>query len=338
MTTRASAAAVQRRRLYRWVAAVGLLAAAEDQRGADVPETNAMGLLAAHAACEAILGLVIGTLPYRQGKAGDPSFPELLGKAEAVARPAFATALHSDLLLMHRARNGFVHAGQTVDATELDRAIEAAHSLAEHVPLPGNRRLVGTATVVADLIEIEAIGMWLRHADEMRLAGRLRWSADGVARALDAALDRTVPRVRTRTGMTMDDTVRELREIGAGLGFNRERKANMAAIDSLTRWVYPMALGTPPATIAYVRSVVGEETPVDVGGHPRRVDRPSNDDPPVADLRRASTIVSRIILRLWAMGSLAARHGDPDLVALAQDFLANPAGIAAGMSRDGGRS
>ena len=93
-----------------------------------------------------------------------------------------------------------------------------------------------------------------------------------------------------------------------------------------------MALGTPPATIAYVRSVVGEETPVDVGGHPRRVDRPSNDDPSVVDLRRASTIVSRIILRLWAMGSLAARRGDPELVALARDFLANPSGIAAGKS------
>ena len=338
MATRASSAAVQRRRLYRWVAAVGLLAAAEDQRGADVPETNAMGLLAAHAACEAMLGLIVGTLPYSQGKAGDPGFPELLDKAEAVARPSFATALHSDLLLMHRVRNGFVHAGQTVDATELDRAVDAAHSLAEHVPLPGNRRLVGTATVVADLIGIEAIGMWLRHADEMRRAGRLRLSADGVARALDAALDRTVPRVRTRTGMTMSQTVREMRAMGAGLGFDHEMRENLSAIDSLTRWVYPMALGTPPATIAYVRSVVGEETPVDVGGHPRRVDRPSNDDPPVADLRRASTIVSRIILRLWAMGSLAARRGDPELVALARDFLANPSGNAAGRPRDGGRS
>jgi len=98
---------------------------------------------------------------------------------------------------MHRARNRFVHAGQTVGAMELDGAIEAAHALAEHVPLPGNKRLVGVATVVADIIEIEAIGMWLRHADEMRRAGRLRLSADGIARAMDATLDRTVPHVRT---------------------------------------------------------------------------------------------------------------------------------------------
>jgi hypothetical protein len=41
--TRTSAGSLQRRRIYRWVAAVGLLGAAEDQRGADVPETNAIG-------------------------------------------------------------------------------------------------------------------------------------------------------------------------------------------------------------------------------------------------------------------------------------------------------
>jgi hypothetical protein len=322
-----------------------LLAAAEDQRGADVPETNAMGLLAAHAACEAMLGLIVGVVPYTKGKSQDPYFPDLLEMAAEVARPRIQIGLKSDLLLMHRARNGFVHAGQTVDATELDRAVDAAHSLAEHVPLPGNRRLVGTATVVADVTDIEAIGMWLRHADEMRQAGRLRLSADGVARALDAALDRTVPRVRTRTGLTMEQTVQQLRSVGGGRlsigGGNasvRETRAVTSAIDSLTRWVYPMALGTPPATIAYVRSVVGEEAAVDVGGHPRPVTRPSDDDPPGADLRRASTIVSRIILRLWAMGSLAAGRGDPELVALAQDFIANPSGNAAGKPRDGGRS
>lgn len=115
-------------------------------------------------------------------------------------------------------------------------------------------------------------------------------------------------------------------------------RQNTSAIDSLTRWVYPMALGTPPATIAYVRSVVGEEAFVDVGGHPRPVRRPSDDDPSGADLRRASTIVSRIILRLWAMGSLEAGRRDPELVALAQDFIANPSGNAAGTPRGGGQS
>jgi len=329
MTTRASAANVQRRRLYRWVAAVGLLAAAEEQRGADVPETNAMGLLAAHAACEAMLGLIVGVVPYTKGRPQDPTFPDLLEMAAPVAKPRFQTGLKGDLMLMHRARNGFVHAGLTVDATELDRAIDAAHTLAEHLPLPGHRRLVGISTVVADVIDLEAIGMWLRHADDMKQLGRLRLSADGIARALDAALDRTVPRVRTRTGVTTRRTLREMKSISGGQALDDDLRATTSAIDSLTRWVYPMALGTPPATVTYVRSIVGEERQLDVGGHPRPVARPSDDDPTVPDLRRASTIVSRIILRLWAMDGLAARRGDDAIVALAQDFLANPSGHAA---------
>ena len=330
--SRASATSLQRRRIDRWVAAVGLLAAAEDQRGVDVPELNAMGLLAAHAACEAMLGLIVGPLPFTKGQSSkELSFLALLEKAAPVAKPKLNQTLRGDLNAMHSVRNGFVHGGAIVHVSELDRSIEAAHTLAEHVPLPGHTNLVGVPTVVADIIEIEAIGMWLRHADEQRRAGNLRWSADGIARALDSALDRTVPHVRTRTGMTIFQTMRELGRIGAGSGFDRELRERIAEIDSLTLWVYPMALGTPPATLDYIRSVVGSDSNEDVGGHPRRVLGPSREDPSPADLRRASTIVSRIILRLWAMGSLAPGRSDEAIVKLAQPFLANPWGYAAGL-------
>jgi hypothetical protein len=333
MTQAALSTSTQRRRLYRWVAAVGLLAAAEDQRGADVPETNAMGLIGAHAACEAMLGLMIGPLPYARGQPADERyFPVLLELAAAKAHPRLSQSLRGDLMTMHHARNGFVHGGQSVDASELDRAIDAAHALAEHVPLPGHGRLVGTSTVVADIIQIEAVGMWLRHADEMRRAGRRRLSADGIARALDAALDRTVPRVRTRTGVTTMRNLREMKEISAGRGIDHDLRTTTQAIDSLTRWVFPLALGMPPATIEYVRSVVGRERGVDIGGRPQPIQRPSDHAPSLDDLRRATAIVNRIILRLWAMGSLEAHRGDDALVALAQDFLANPRGLSAGMS------
>ena len=62
---------------------------------------------------------------------------------------------------------------------------------------------------------------------------------------------------------------------------------------------------------------------MDVGGRPRPVQRPSEEDPSPADLRRASTIVSRIILRLWAMGSLSPNRSDLEIVAFAKDALAS---------------
>jgi hypothetical protein len=42
------------------------------------------------------------------------------------------------------------------------------------------------------------------------------------------------------------------------------------------------------------------------------------------DLRRASSHVSRIILRLHAMGGLAARANDESHIKLARETLANP--------------
>jgi len=330
MTTRTPAASLQRRRIHRWVAAVGLLATAEDLRGADVPETNAMGLMGAHAACEAMLGLIVGSLPFVKGQpANERYFPDLLRLSASVAKPRLSQALRGELMAMHDIRNAFVHGGSTVDAAELDRAIDAAHSLAEHVPLPGHQRLVGVPTVVADIIDIEAIGMWLRHADQQRAQGHLRLSADGIARALDAAIDRTVPPVRTRTGMSTEQITHELRRLGAGGGFERSTRETVSAIDQLTRWVYPMALGTPPATLAYIRGVVGADGGADFGGHPGPVHRPADDEPSVADLRRASSLVGRIILRLWAMDGLAAGGADAEIVACAQEFLAKPYGIAA---------
>jgi hypothetical protein len=292
-----------------------------------------MGLLSAHAACEAMLGLMIGTVPYAKGKPRERYFPDLLELAAPRARPRLTQALRGDLVTMHDVRNSFIHGGSSVDAVELDRAIEAAHVLAEHVPLPGHRRLVGLPSVVADIIDIEAIGMWLRHADQMRRVGRLRLSADGIARALDGALDRTVPSVRTRRRRHVFYS-NLYDELAAEHAHREERQENIVAIDDLTRWVYPMALGTPPATLSYIRGVVGEEASVDIGGHPQPIRRPSAEDPTPADLRRASTLVGRIILRLWAMGSLAANDWDAKLVSLATDFLANPSGFAAGEASD----
>lgn len=161
------------------------------------------------------------------------------------------------------------------------------------------------------------------------MLGRLRWSADGIARALDATIARTVPSVRTRTGMPPLQIALDLRSFGDGAA-----QETVAAIDQLTRWVYPMALGTTPARMAYIRSIVGTQSRADYGGHPTPVDRPSSDEPSVADLRQASSLVSRIILRLWAMDGLAVGRGDDQIATLAQRFLSDPYGIAAHLPAD----
>jgi uncharacterized protein YutE (UPF0331/DUF86 family) len=120
----------ERRRLRRWLAAVGLTTAAEDAARVDTPETNAMALLGADAACETLLGLLAGVRRYKQGD--EVSFPRLL--TAAGAKVTIEADLGDDLDAMHRIRNAFVHASNTVAANETAHAISNARRLLDIVP------------------------------------------------------------------------------------------------------------------------------------------------------------------------------------------------------------
>ncbi|MEW6225998.1 MAG: hypothetical protein AB1627_15340 [Chloroflexota bacterium] len=325
--------ALERRRVERWVAAVALIVAAEEHASIDVPELNALGHMAAHAACEALLGLAVGVLQARPHPPGtvvkrgsrEPGFPELLDEAKAAADPPFDPQVLQDLRVMHSARNGFVHGGQAIDHAELERAIAAAHMLSERVPMPGSRPVVGVASAVADIIEVEAVGLWLRRYDEQRAAGGRLAACDALAYALDATLDRTVPRLRhdsSRELQSPGQVSRELQRLAASGVFDTDRKAMAKAIDSLNDWLFPLAIGTPPQQLAFVRSVVGRVGREDRGGYPSSVYAATIEGPSEADLRRAAGIVVRIVLRLFAIGSLAARQRDAEIVELWKGAIA----------------
>jgi len=184
----------ERLRLRRWLAAVGLTTTAEDAARVDTAETNAIALLGAHAACEALLGLLAGVRRHRPGD--EVAFGRLV--ESAAAKVTLGPGLADDLDAMHRIRNDFVHASNTVAADEAARAVSNARRLMELVPaslgaswnLPAG---AGLGTAVAKVIDVEVVGMWLRHADQMLREGRPQLAADGLARALHRALHRTDP-------------------------------------------------------------------------------------------------------------------------------------------------
>lgn len=320
----------QRLRLRRWMVAVGLTVAAEDAARVDTPETNAMALLGAHAGCEALLGLLAGVRPYR--RAEDVTFAKLLRSAAATV--PLDSGLTDDLEAMHRMRNDFVHASNTVHGDETARAISCARRLMDLVPpslgaswvLPAG---AGIGTAVAEIIEVEAVGMWLRHAEIMGLEGKPELAADGLARALDGALRRTHPRLLPIDDSMMQ-TVTSLRRISAGLGIDRDAERTAAKIEGLHRWVLPLALGVSPAAYDRVRDVIGHVPPYDVGGAPGPVSRKSAVAVTEDDLRRTTSATADIIFRLWAMGSLRPGPDDGKIVESAQAFIANPSGWAAG--------
>ena len=333
----------ERQSLRRWLVAVGLTVAAEDAARVDTPETNALALLGAYAACQALLGLMTGTRVYKRDE--DVPFADLMKSVSAtVARErGFGDALRQ----MHRMRNDFVHASTTVHAEEATRAISNARRLMELVPtslgaswtLPAG---AGLGTAVAEIIGVEAVGMWLRHAEQMRAQNRLQLAADGLARALDSALMRTLPKLLPE-GSATSSTGSVLHRL-AGANPDRvveaidrrvgelDQRANVTSrrVNALFGWILPLALGTSPIAYQRLRAVIGTTLNVNLGGAPCPVYRPPETSVDADGVSQAISQTSEIIFRLWAMGSLRPWPRDDGIVGLAQSFLANPSGFAAG--------
>lgn len=329
----------QRRRMRRWITAIALLDAAARSARIDTPETNAMALLSAHAAAETLLGLIVGHRTYKRGE--DIPFPRLVQDAVDGLKRRRARALVPDLLddldAMHRARNSFVHAASAVPASEVEQAIGAARELAEHIPSQSTSG-GGIADAIAGIIDIDYVSMWLRHADDMLRTGRHQYAADGLARALDAAIRRTHPPLVDRRDRTLsqqeerdalDQRVQGLRQVSLGARVTRARPIGLGrAIEGLSDWVLPLAIGLSPAAYSAMRSTIGYESRVDLSGAPLPVDRPTQK-PTEDEVRRAAGTVGVVIFQLWASGTLRSADADPDLMRLAQSFVADPKGIAA---------
>jgi len=173
--------------------------------------------------------------------------------------------------------------------------------------------------------------MWMRHAEAMLRSGRVRLAADGLARALDGAINRTHPRLVDRHDrrLSRDEPMREFRRRSLGGPGPPSQERLALAIEGLSDWVVPLALGLPPSGYAATRAAIGYESRMDTSGAPVPVDRPK-EEPTADDVRRAAGTVSVMIFELWATGTLVAGRRDEEAIRLAQPFLADPCGTAAG--------
>jgi hypothetical protein len=331
--------------LRRWLAAVGLTVAAEDAARVDTPETNAIALLGAHTACETLLGLLSGVRRYRRDE--EVPFQKLLeAAAGAVTIPP---DLQDYLDITYRARNGFVHASLTVDGAEAARAISNARRLMELAPaslgapwtLPDG---AGLGTAVAVIIGVEAVGIWLRFADEMQRLqpDRLDLAADGLAHGLDSALLRTRPMLLRDpwptpwTGSTLHrmadarpDRVAEAMDRRAD-AMDRRADAMDRRMEWLFEWVLPLALGTSPIAYQRLREVIGWAHRETLGLGPGGVSRVSETPLSRDAVRGANSQTAEIIFRLWAMGSLEDLPSDDKTVEAARALIAQLRDTVAG--------
>ena len=328
----------ERRQLRRWLAAVGLTTAAEEAARVDTAETNAIALLSAHTACEVLIGLLAGVRPYKLND--DPRFDDLM-KSAADNAGSFDSGLTDHLRAMHRVRNGFVHASNTVAADEAARAISNARRLMELVPasfgaswtLPEG---AGVGSAVAEIIAIEAVAAWLRFADQILRLQPLRpdLAADGLARALDSALSRTRPPLLPghwfsvgshRVGFNRyanapaDRALQELDRWASEM--DRRADAMDKRTAGLFAWVLPLALGTSPIAYQRLREIIGWAYDETMGLGPGKVFRETESPPSQDAVRQAISQTSEIIFRLWAIGSLESQSGDEKIVEAIRAFI-----------------
>ena len=165
----------------------------------------------------------------------------------------------------------------------------------------------GLGTAVAEIIGVEAVGIWLRLADDLLRTqdDRLELAADGLARSLDNALSRTHPRL-IRLAWQSPFILR-----APGAGRDRVAEAMDQRIEELREWVLPLALGTSPIAYQRLREVTGWSQP-EFSAAP--VSRPTEEPLSRDAVRGATSQTAAIIFRLWAMGSLESRPADDQIV------------------------
>lgn len=303
--------------IQRWLTALGLLLAAEEQARVETAVSDAIAVVTAAAAAEGALGIIAGS---RADKKGNDRFEDILAaalaRAEATAPPGIPLHhLVDRLRAVQRTRSGALHVGTRVHHSEAERASKAARELFELLPsLSGVPALPagGIATAVANLIGIDAVGVWLRFADDRVVAGDVPNAADAAARALDAVLTRTRPLPPTE--IRPASRREELRDVWRTMSYVEER------IKRIETWVIPFVIGLHPAAYQALRRTIGETVPEDLGGHPARVARSATPDLP--SVRRALETVTEIVWRLSSSSTLAAFERDDVIVEHAQEFIA----------------
>lgn len=191
----------------RWIAIAALLASAQDLQARGGGAWPALALIAADTANETILG----TIAVAGGKypARDASFEDTYNLALAALDELEHTmpqGLRTRVVTVHRHRNAAVHAGVEPAPKVIRRALETAADLrslaVDALELMESFRTAGPVTAVAKVVGIEPIASALIGAEQHLEADRLERAADQCAIALDAALERVKPGLRSDTAAT----------------------------------------------------------------------------------------------------------------------------------------
>jgi len=281
--------------IRQWVAAVALLAEAEEAAARGSSVDRAIALIAADTATEAALGLLSSRLAE---ELQSDSFGTYLARAKRVAR--LPSGLASEIAAVHRLRNNVVHNGAEASEREALRATLASRELLDvFVPRVlraakalGRGRGIGDA--VGALLPSHPAGRALEAA-QVALAKRDPKSAlEECAGALEHVRRNTMPPLPVTRR-------RAPREVEIETKYGRTRtdygfRQLDGALEALERWVVPLALGLSPAEYA---SLVEDLPYARSTGRSFEYHWSDEKVPDMTTAKRSLERVSVLVLRMW---------------------------------------
>jgi hypothetical protein len=288
--------------LGRWVAIASLLASARELEGRGGGAWRPLGLVAADTAIEAILGTIATSLGEAPGR--DATFEQTFQLADgalAGGPHAIDQSLRTRIHTIHRQRNAAVHHGDEPGGQAVSRAIATALELRElavnALTLLEAFRDAGPARAVGRIVAIEPISTSLGEAERLLGLGQLLAAADQCAIALDAALERVKPDIRSYKRVPID-TPRDV--VKAIAGVSEQTVLHEA-------WILALGIGIRPVELERLQRVVGEPIFTAPNGPPTEVIHSERVTLTEALVTWALRTTTDVVFRLWQGEALASR-------------------------------
>jgi hypothetical protein len=288
-----------------WIAIAAMLASAEELRARGGGGWPALAIVAADTANEAILGTVAGNAP--KPPAPSALWPDIYNAAVRAFRDHYKHPMTESLMRrvrqIHRHRNGAVHDGIDPGPRVLDSALATAAELrslaVDALELLEAFRTSGPSRAVAGVVKIAPIGDPLAEAEDLLNQDALEAAADKCAIALEAALERAKPNIRSYKGLTArrdDDRVDSMFAI-----FAEQRQLHEA-------WILALGLGLRPIELRRLQRVLGQPMrSIREVGEVSEVMRDKSVKLTRPTVQWAVRTTTDVVFRLWQSESLAPR-------------------------------
>jgi hypothetical protein len=300
--------------LDRWLAMLGLVAAAEDFAARRTGAWAGLAVVAADAAIEAALGLIAtgGSKPPE----GQERFSDLLALSELAFKDAgdpIDVRLRDRILRTHRSRNSALHVGLDPSERTVQTAIAAARDVlglaSRASPVLGRIAGVGPVRAVAELVDVPVIKDALNLASEALARADPIGAADQAAIALETALSRLDPPLRDRMGRLLPrGSIPRVSTYGpqSAIGIDEITRPLEKHADLIEAWLLALAIGVRPGELARLRRQLGYVTVTLVGQV--SVQRAAEIDLTLATAEASLLQVTSIVFRLVVNGELRVRE------------------------------